>query len=160
MVIECDVILTSFWGPLIWILPQSPNFEYPPLSASKHLLPILGTFVAQTTPAVKGNRLPILYNVTRISNLNLLNRNTIASLNISIKFCSSSTSMNVISLLSSSDEQTSQLQEACTKLCEDYGELFKPELGCLKNCELEVQFNPEAKPIFCKQSSVPFAIQI
>ena len=31
MVIECDVIVTSFWGPLIWILPQAPNFEYPPL---------------------------------------------------------------------------------------------------------------------------------
>ena len=23
--------MTSFWGPLIWILPQAPNFEYPPL---------------------------------------------------------------------------------------------------------------------------------
>ena len=23
--------VTSFWGPLIWILPRAPNFEYPPL---------------------------------------------------------------------------------------------------------------------------------
>ena len=31
MVIECEFIVTSFWGLLIWILPQAPNFEYPPL---------------------------------------------------------------------------------------------------------------------------------
>ena len=41
----------------------------------------------------------------------------------------------------------------------DYVELFKPELGRLKNFELEEQFNPEAKPIFCKPRSVPFAMQ-
>ena len=94
--------------------------------------------------------------------MNLLGRDAIASLNIStdkILFCSSSTSMDVKSLSPSSDEQSFQLQEACTKLCDDYGKLFKPELGCLKNFELEVQFNPEAKLIFCKPRPVPFGIQ-
>ena len=57
------------------------------------------------------------------------------------------------------DEQSLQLQETCTKLCNDYGELFKAELGCFKNFEQEVQFNPEAKPTFCKLRLVPFAIQ-
>ena len=67
-------------------------------SASKHLLLVLGTFVAQTTLTFKGDRLPILYTATNISNLNFLGRDAIATLNISIDkilFCSSSTSMNV-----------------------------------------------------------------
>ncbi|XP_045124381.1 uncharacterized protein K02A2.6-like [Portunus trituberculatus] len=33
------------------------------------------------------------------------------------------------------------------------------KLGCLKDFNLEVQFKPDVKPIFCKPRSVPFAIQ-
>ena len=86
---------------------------------------------AQTTLTVKGDKLPILYFVTIISNLNLLGRQAIATLNISnnkIFFCSLSTSMDVKSLSPSSDEQNLQLQEAYAMRCDDNGELFKPEL--------------------------------
>ena len=72
--------------------------------------------------AVKRNRLPIVYNLTRISNLNIPSRDAITSLNISIDkilFCSSSTSMDVKSLSPSFDEQSSQLQQACTKSLEE-----------------------------------------
>ena len=118
-----------------------------------------GTSWAQNTLAVKGHKLPILYFVTNISNLNFLGRQAIATLNISnnkILFCSSSTSMDVKSLSPSSDEQNLELQEAYAMRCDDNGELFKPELGRLKNFKLEIRFNRKADPIFCKPRSVPF----
>ena len=37
-------------------------------------------------------------------------------------------------------------------------DLLKPELGCLKDFELEVRFKPEARPIICKPRPVPWAI--
>jgi hypothetical protein len=37
--------------------------------------------------------------------------------------------------------------------------LFQPGLGLLTDFELEVKFKPEAKPVFCKPRTVPFAIQ-
>ena len=51
------------------------------------------------------------------------------------------------------------LQKACKHLCQEFPDLFKPELGCLKDFQLEVKFKPDAKPIFCKPRVVPFAIQ-
>ena len=51
------------------------------------------------------------------------------------------------------------LQDACRQLCQEFPELFKPGLGCLKDFQLEVKFKPETKPIFCKPLVVPFAIQ-
>lgn len=51
------------------------------------------------------------------------------------------------------------LQKACEQLCQEFPDLFKPELGCLKGFELEVKFKPDVKPIFCKPRVVPFAIQ-
>eukprot|EP00731_Ephydatia_muelleri_P037083 Em0393g2a len=51
------------------------------------------------------------------------------------------------------------LQKACEQLCREFSDLFKPELGCLKDFQLEVKFKPDAKPIFCKPRVVPFAIQ-
>ena len=51
------------------------------------------------------------------------------------------------------------LQTACSKLCDEYTELFKPELGCLRDVELEIELKSEATPIFMKPRPVPFAIQ-
>ena len=51
------------------------------------------------------------------------------------------------------------LQEACQRVCQDFPDLFKPELGCLKDLQLEIQFKPDSKPLFCKPRVVPFALQ-
>ena len=40
----------------------------------------------------------------------------------------------------------------------EYLYLFEPELGGLKDYELEVAFKPDAKPVFCKPRTVPCAI--
>ena len=45
------------------------------------------------------------------------------------------------------------------KGCQDFPDLFKQELGCLKDFQLEIQFKPDSKPIFCKPRAVPFAFQ-
>ena len=105
----------NFLSQQVWKKLGKPDLQKSSLqfqSSNKHLLPVLGTFVAQTTPAVKGNKLPIFCNVTKISNLNL-GQNAITSLNISIDkilLCSSSTSIDVKSLSLSSDEQSLQLR--------------------------------------------------
>ena len=39
-----------------------------------------------------------------------------------------------------------RLHQACSKLCEQFTDLFKLELGCLKDVELEVQFQLDFKP--------------
>eukprot|EP00731_Ephydatia_muelleri_P000962 Em0001g962a len=57
------------------------------------------------------------------------------------------------------DDLDLALQKACEQLCREFPDLFKPELGCLKDFQLEVKFKPDAKPIFCKPRMVPFAIQ-
>ena len=57
------------------------------------------------------------------------------------------------------DRVDRHLQQACRELCTEFSELFKPELGCLRGVQLEIEFKPDARPIFCKPRSVPFAMQ-
>ena len=52
-----------------------------------------------------------------------------------------------------------KLQKECRKLCEEFPDVFKPELRKLKAFELEVKFKAETKPMFCKPRMVPFALQ-
>ena len=59
----------------------------------------------------------------------------------------------------SSPEIDRHLQSACLKLCDDYADLFKPELGCLRDVKLEIEFKSESRPIFMKSRPVPFAMQ-
>ena len=53
-------------------------------SASQHNMPVLGTFNAQTTDPKTGNQSSISYIVTKIPDLNLLGRNAIQALGISV----------------------------------------------------------------------------
>ena len=61
-------------------------------------------------------------------------------------------------VLSISSQPDLVLQQACEQLCTEFLDLFKSELGCLKDFQLEVKFKPEAKPVFCKPRVVPFAL--
>ena len=49
------------------------------------------------------------------------------------------------------------LCEACRKLCKEFPDLFKTELGCLKDFELEVASKPQATPVFRKPRTVCYA---
>ena len=136
-------------------------------SASKHNLPVLGTFMAETKHPVTGKQSSIPYIVTKIPDLNLLGRNAIQTLGISVD--------NALGLRSiesqakrkgveaghpaTSDEPYVSLQRDCQTLCDEFPDLFKPELGCLKDFELEVKFKADAVPVFHKARPVPFALR-
>nr|KAG5692615.1 hypothetical protein BaRGS_030043 [Batillaria attramentaria] len=107
-------------------------------SASKHNLPVLGTFMGQTKDPVTGKQSSIPYIVTKIPDLNLLGRNAIQALGISVD--------NALGLKSIESQVKSE-------------DLFKEELGCLKDFELEIKFKSDAKPVFHKARPVPFALR-
>nr|KAG5691193.1 hypothetical protein BaRGS_010129 [Batillaria attramentaria] len=108
-------------------------------SASKHDLPVLGTFMGQTKDPVTGKQSSIPYIVTKIPDLNLLGRNAIQALGISVD--------NALGLKSIESQVKSEgakeshpktssstyasLQKDCHTLCDKFPDLFKEELGCL-----------------------------
>ena len=57
-----------------------------------------------------------------------------------------------------SESPVGSLQKACKQLSHEFPDLFKPELGCLKGFEMEVNFKPEARSMFCKPRPIPMAI--
>ena len=132
-------------------------------SASKHDLPVLGTFMAETKHPVTGKQSSIPYIVTKIPDLNLLGRNAIQTLGISVD--------NALGLRSiesqakrkgveaghpaTSDEPYVSLQRDCQKLCDEFPDLFKLELGCLKDFKLEVEFKADAVPVFSQGTTGP-----
>ena len=63
-----------------------------------------------------------------------------------------------IKAITTQQEEAEALQKACQELCKEFSDLFKPELGCLKDYELEVKFKPDTKPIYCKSRTVPLAL--
>ena len=102
-------------------------------SASKHNLPVLGTFMAETKHPVTGKQSSIPYIVTKIPDLNLLGCNAIQTLGISVD--------NALGLRSiesqakrkgveaghpaTSDEPYVSLQRDCQRLCDEFPDLFK-----------------------------------
>ena len=136
-------------------------------SASKHDLPVLGTFVGQTKDPATGRQGSIPYIVTKIPDLNLLGRNAIQTLGISVD-----TALGLRSIEShakgegaaathptNSEEPYASLQRECHNLCDEFPDLFKQELGCLKDFELDVKFKSDVKPVFHKARPVPFALR-
>ena len=106
-------------------------------SASKHPLPFLGTLAAECRlEPHSGKSIPLSFQVTEIPNLHLLGRDAIVSLKISldnILFFRSSKIPEVKALDPYPTEADHSLQQACFKLCDEYSEIFKPELGCPKD---------------------------
>ena len=45
------------------------------------------------------------------------------------------------------------LQSACEQMCQDFSDVFKQELGCFKNFELNIRFKNDTKPIFVSHDS-------
>ena len=129
-------------------------------------LPTLGTFT--TVVSLQGGKSSqgksVDFIVTKVPRLNLLGRSAIVRLNVNIPALlglPAEKQEGPISVRPIFDDLRPDptLQDACRQLCQEFPELFKSELGCLKDFQLEVKFKPETKPIFCKPRVVPFAIQ-
>ena len=121
--------------------------------ASKHILHVRGSFYANTSYGACTTNLVFL--VTEVPGLHLLGRDAIKALEISVDDFLFSRALAVVER----SKVDGGLQTACSKLCDEYAELFKPELGCLRDVKLKIEFKCEASPIFMKPRPVPFAIQ-
>ena len=156
-----NFISTKVWEQLGRPALQDVTARYE--SASKHAMPVLGKFVAKAKSPDSGQECNVPFIVSSVPKLNLLGRDAIAAMKISLD--------RIVNTLQQPEDGESSvysiknlqpdksLQKACQELCDEFPDIFKPELGCLKNFELEVQFKPDVKPVFCKPRSVPFAIQ-
>ena len=122
-------------------------------SASKHILSVRGSFQAITSSGASTTSLVFL--VTKVPGVNLLGRDAMKALEIFVDDFLFSRALAI----AVSSKVDGDLQTACSKLCDEYAELFKSELGCLRDVELEIEFKSEATPIFMKPRPVPFAIQ-
>ena len=109
----------------------------------------------------KGEQLQFI--VTTISHLNLLGRDSIATLGISVDSMMNKSLCNdmkeTVHQVSNYVKHNMTLQSACEQMCQNFPDVFKPEHGCLKDFELDIRFKNDTKPIFCKPRPVPFALQ-
>ena len=130
--------------------------------ANGQRLPVLGTFRASASLLKDQEPVTLAFTVTDVPKLNLLGRDAIVKLGVNVsallRVSSTPGKGTIQNLQSITDTKEPELQQACRKLCGEFTELFKPELGCLKDFQLEIKFKAESKPTFCKPRPVPFAI--
>ena len=126
-------------------------------SASQHTMPVLGTFTGKVKAPGSEEQHNVQFVVSEVPDLNLLGRDAIKQMGISVdKIMYASESCKAVFSNLKTDEL---LQDKCSVLCEEFPDLWKPELGCLKDFELDVKFKKDAQPVFCKPRSVPIALQ-
>jgi len=98
-------------------------------SASKHVLLIRGRF--ESTTSCGEHKINLKFLVAEVPGLNVLGRDAIKALGISVdKFL-----FFRAQAVASSSVIDHDLQAACSKLCDEYAELFKLELRCLRDVE-------------------------
>lgn len=144
-------------------------------SASTHSIPILGICSLRTScvnvPNSNSRNEQVLdFTVSDLDNLNLLGLKGISSLGLSLDsflqkpqvnshHSNSDRASNVTNKVARNLFIDKSFQAKCKLLCNKFPNLWKEELGCLKDYELTVKFKDDAKPIFLKPRTVPFAIQ-
>ena len=83
---------------------------------------------------------------------NLLGRDSIATLGISVDFMMNKSLCNdmkeTVHQVSNYVKHDMALQSACEQMCQNFPDVFKPELGCLKDFELDIRFKNDTRPIF------------
>lgn len=153
-----NFITEAFWKQLGRPELRSSDCRYE--SASQHDMPVLGTFTGKTTLLGSAEEHSIRYIVTQVPGLNLLGRTATKQLGISVdELLGNAGISKEVNAVFDHLEPDSALQEACQKLCDEFPDLWKDELGCLKDFELELKFKPDARPVFRKARPVPFAIR-
>ena len=156
----------NFMGRTVWeqlgepeLVGSSQQFQ----SASEHPLPVMGSVTVQAQKpegeGVFGRSQELEFNVTEQPQLNLLGRSAIQELGISVDSLLHQKGGRKVHKVFDDLEPDLKLKKDCQQLCQEFPDLFKPELGCLKDFELEVKFKEESSPVFCKPRPVPFAIQ-
>jgi len=139
----------STWEQLGRPKLRQPGFTYQ--SASPHSLPVQGCFTAKTLFPKSGQISDVTFMVCAIHGLNLLGRSAKTQMGISLDRMLHPESIGHSPVQALTLEQDVPLQRAC----EQFPELFQSEMGCLKDFELEVKFEPDATPSFYKPRAAP-----
>ena len=92
--------------------------------------------------------------ISAVQDLNLLGRTAIQQLDISID---DKLQQNLVSTITE-NQPDGKLQTKCKEMCKEFPEIFKDELKCLKNFQLEINFKPSTKPVFCRPRPVSIAL--
>lgn len=133
----------NFCSEDVWTSLGRPSLKQPCsryYSATGGLLPVQGVF---STPAstASGITEDLDFNVSKLP-LNLLGRRAIQQMDIDVRVLLSQPVLHI--------DKDEELQKACEEVCQNFPDLFCPELGCLKDFELDVRFKPDAEPRFIK----------
>ena len=148
----------NFCSRAAWIKLGKPKLQLNDkryCSATGDDIPTMGTFETEVKLKNSDIQRRVWFNVTKTHDLNLLGFEAIRDMKIDV---TALLSKNFSSVQLITETTENHLQNECQLLCSEYSELFDPQLGCLKDVELEIKFKPDSEPIFCKPRTVPFAI--
>ena len=152
---SCNLLSSSTWKKIGTPTLQKDETR-PLISASNDVIPTSGSVdlgVTVTTEDGDANSQILPFTVT--DQLDILGTNAINSLQLTIR--NNPVKVHVDNIRTIRSHQ--HLQESCLQICKEFPDLWKPELGCLKDYNLEVKFKPDVTPRFCKPRTVPFAVQ-
>ena len=152
---SCNLLSSSTWKKIGTPTLQKDETR-PLISASNDVIPTSGSVdldVTVTTEDRDANSQILPFTVT--DQLDILGTNAINSLQLTIR--NNPVKVHVDNIRTIRSHQ--HLQESCLQICKEFPDLWKPELGCLKDYNLEVKFKPDVTPRFCKPRTVPFAVQ-
>ena len=128
----------------------------PLISASNDVIPTTGTTDLKVTVTTEdGHTHSQVLPFTVTEELDILGTNAINLLQLTI--LNNPVKVHVDNILTVRSDQ--HLQQSCLQICKEFSDLWKQELGRLKDYQLEVKFKPDVTPRFCKPRTVPFAVQ-
>ena len=156
----------NFCSERTWMKLGKPPLQTSPgkyVAATGSPVPVLGTFCARVSVEGSDVRKDIPFTVSSLPRMDLLGRSAIWNLRIDILALIDESSDGIpiqqeVHAVTKQDLPGRELGEACRELCKEFPDLFKKELGCLRDFELEVKFKPDATPVFHKPRMVPYAL--
>ena len=142
----------SFCSKDVWNKMGKPTLEPPVceyLTCTRNKLPVLGTFSAEVWMENSPTKVTINFNVWEDFG-NLLGLKAMRRLKLDINDLFNTPMFSSINAVMEDMSPDLALENSCKKGCAEFSDLFKEELGCLKDFELDVKFKSDAKPVFCK----------
>lgn len=156
----------NFCNQAIWTELGKPKLHEPDynyIGAGDEPMKVLGKFMHPVKAESTSQSKTVEFVVTK-HQLNLLGLTALRKLKVNVDPLlhaadnGTATTNGQVNAIMSEQQDAEALQKACQELCKDFSDLFEPELGCLKDFELEINFKPDTKPTFCKPRTVPLAL--
>ena len=144
---SCNLLSRSTWKKIG--TPRLQKDETRPLiSASNDIIPTTGTTDLKVTVTTEdGHTHSQVLPFTVTDQLDILGTNAINSLQLTI--LNNPVKVHVDNILTVRSDQ--HLQQSCLQICKEFPDLWKQELGRLKDYQLEVKFKPDVTPRFCNK---------